>query len=403
MKILYLTPAWYGFNDILFEGEKEIKGLPSFTRPLKQLIEEGNTVDFLIMQTDKKKRKLNIQADWLNESQIKGFVYYDLRLPHKLYSIYKYRQQVKEIIVNGNYDFVYAHGSSTAVVRGLVRKYNIPFGQRLYGTFLWEKINKIGYVKTVFKHYIEYLGFKKKKEFLLVTNDGSRGDLVLERVHQNKRPPYEFYYWINGVNRISEIKSERIEEIKKTLLPEPFLYYCARFDNWKRQDKVLNIIYELKKRGRHVNVYFSGPQEGEYYDEIKKMVLEKNLQNQVVFMGNTDLETMTVMNQLALASLSLYDVCNLTNVFHEMLASGALIISKDDGVLNDFIEHGKNGFLVGEDDSEVVNLVEYLLDNSSIISSVRKNAKLTSELKARTWNERIRDEIDLIKKFSYKK
>ncbi|AHM57289.1 hypothetical protein EAL2_c20080 [Peptoclostridium acidaminophilum DSM 3953] len=404
MKILYVTPPWPGFRECLFDGEIEPQGLPSFNKPLMGLVEEGHQIDFVILNSayrpEYKYENLNIKADWLKKSHIWDIVETDLSLQRRFVTYSNLKKSVKKALSSEKYDFVYAHGSSTSVVRMVAKKYNVPFGQRLYGTFLWDKIQKKGKKYVSIRHITEYRAFKTKKNFLLVTNDGSRGDLVKKVIWGEKKPPFEFYYWINGVNKAPIIEDADIEEYSRTLVKKPFIFHVARFDSWKRQDRVVKIIAELKKRGRDIHLYLAGPNKtigNSYFDSITKLIKELDIEDRVTYMGNIDIKTMNVMCKLAMASFSLNDVCNLTNVFHEMLAAGAVVIVQKDGTTEGFIDHGINGFYVNNNE-KAVELIENLLCSRYKVDDIRRAAIKTSEEKMKTWKQRIADEINLIKK-----
>lgn len=393
MKILYLTPAWHGFREILFNGATEITGLPSFSIPLKKLIESGHEVDIVLMHTEEKVPALNIKVDWLSSENIIDHVHYNLKNHQKLLSIYKYQKKISGILEKNDYDFVYAHGTSTAVVRRVVRRKGIAFGQRLYGTFLWDEIQKKGFLKSLLVHPVEALSFLSPKEFLLITNDGSGGDKVFNKVSKFINPKYKFYYWINGVNKITDPRkpTRRIKE--------PFIFYCARFDDWKRQDKIIEIMSNFKKENIKLDCYFAGPKENNqnnYYSKIVERVSNEGLEDRVHFMGNIDKKEISYMNKNSIASLTLYDVCNLTNVFHEMLSDGALIIAKKDEALNGFLDDEYNGFYVNTTD-EATAIIRNIIKNPAEFNIIKKNALTTSSVKMSNWDLRADKEIGLIK------
>lgn len=401
MKILYITPPLYGFWECLFEGATEINGLPSFNRPLKKLIEDGHQVDIVILHSTEKLPEFNIQASWLNNDMIKECLFYENRLLLRPYNIIKNRRIVGNILKEGNYDFVYGHGSASEVFRTLTKKYGVPFGQRLYGTFLYDSIEKNGLFKTKIKHFIEYSSFVSKKSFLLVTNDGSRGNLAFKSINKLNKP-YDFKFWINGVNSPAKLSDKALQEYKKKLVEKPFIFYVARFDEWKRQERAVRILKKLNDKGYDMHLYLAGPPEKNnswYFNHVKNLVDQLGLERNVTFMGQVDSNTINMMCKLAIASLSLYDVCNLTNVFHEMLAAGSVIVVKNDGVVNDFINNGENGFLVNSED-EAVEIIEELILNPSIGKDIRKYAIDTSRNKMMTWEERIDKEIELITQYS---
>ena len=322
MKILYLTPAWFGFDDMLYRGETEITGLPSFSFPLKQLVDDGHEVDMLVIFTDKE-QPLNIKSEWVSKINFVGFFKYELSLFKKMISIVKYRHLVKKILNSEDYDFVYAHGSSPAVARSIVVKKGICFGQRLYGTFLWDKMSKVGHLNVAIRHIVEYLSFTRRKSFLLATNDGSGADKVVKKIFSNKTVPYNFYYWKNGVSRVSISDDEITSFASKFDGKQDFIFYCARFDDWKRQDRVVRILKSLKDDGIVLQVYFAGPFDSlgdKYFNYVVELSKSLGVFEQCHFLGSISKKEIFLYNKFALASLSLYDVCNITSVFHEMMA-----------------------------------------------------------------------------------
>ncbi|AMC94053.1 hypothetical protein AOC36_08645 [Erysipelothrix larvae] len=404
MKILYISPPLYGFWECLFEGATEINGLPSFNKPLRKLIESGHQVDIVLLHNTKNLPNFNIKASWLKREMIKECLYYENKMILRPMNIINNRRIIKRLMNDEHYDFVYGHGSATEIFRSTAHKSGIPFGQRLYGTFLWNSIEKNGLFKTKIKHYIEYNSFKTEKSFLLVTNDGSRGDLTFNAINKGNHP-FDFQYWINGVNIPYSITNGELIDFKRKLVSKPFLFYVARFDEWKRQERAVRILKKLIDRGHNIHLYLAGPSEKGntwYFEYVMDLVEELGLNRNVTYMGHIDAKTIYMMCKLSIASLSLYDVCNLTNVFHEMLAAGSVVIVKNDGVVNDFIKQDENGFVVNYEE-EVVDIVEKLLLNPEISKSIRQRAIETSKTKMLNWDQRIDLEIQLITKYAKNK
>lgn len=390
MRILYVTDAWHGFREAVFEGSSEMNGLPSFNLVLKKLIREGNSVDFAMVQNRYPDSKLNIGVDWLSEPQFKYIQY--LGKGNKFIDYFKFIWNVNKIIKSGNYDFVYAHGVTTGLSIFSSKLYKVPFGQRVYGTFLWDEYKKSGKQTIFYKHFNQYLTYRLKKSFLLVTNDGSKGDKVYKIINKDQKS--DFYFWTNGVNR--EYINQVLDEYTNTP-SQKFIFYPARIDRWKRQDNVIRILAELKNKGIDLFCIFAGSIETgneQYLNELKELANELGVANQIDFVGNKNLNQIIKFHRDAIATLSLYDVCNFTNVFHEMMASGAVAIVKKDGVTDTIIDHGIDGFLVESNDDVVKILMNIIdLDNSRI----REKAIIKSKKYIKNWDERIDDEIDLIK------
>lgn len=395
MNILYVTTLWTGFAEVLFDGVVEPKGMPAFLLPLKELVNRGHNVDFILLHNNISFQNYNIKIDWIKEEQIIGQVYWNNNLIMKPINIINLYKKADNIIKNKSYDFIYAHGESATVSRLIAKKYNLPFGQRLYGTFLYDYIKKNGLIKAKIFHFLEYDAFKSEKDFLLITNDGSNGDRAYKVINK-ARTPSKFYFWHNGIERMHEIPREILDTEYERLNKEPFLFYVARIDRWKRQDEAIKILKMLNDRGYNFKLYIAGQIFNQkYYEELKNMIEELKLDRNVIFMGVINKEQINIMSKLSVCAFSLYDMCNLGNVFHEIFSAGGIIISKNDGSLDYFIEHGKNGFLLN-DITEAPEYIETIIKDKSYEMELRFNAKSTSLNKMKTWKERINEEIELI-------
>lgn len=395
MKILYVTTLWTGFSDILFSGGVELKGMPAFLLPLKELIKRGYSVDFIIIHSHSEYPRYNIKIDWITRDQVVGEVFWHNTMLMKPFNIIKLLSAVEKALKIKKYDFIYAHGESATLSRLLAKRYNIPFGQRLYGTFLYDSIMRNGLLKSKIIHFLEYDAFKSKKDFLLITNDGSRGDETYKIINK-KRNPSKFYFWHNGIERMPEVTEEKLSEEYSVLGGQPFLFYVARIDRWKRQDEAIMILKMLHDRGHKIKLYIAGQVfNQEYYEELLDLISALNLKSDVVFMGVINREKINIMSKIAVCSFSLYDMCNLGNVFHEILSAGGIVVSKNDGSLDYFIEHKKNGFLLNDID-EAPKYIESIISNKAYEKELRTRAIKTSIEKMNTWSDRISREIELI-------
>lgn len=395
MKILYITTCWTGLGSILFEGYEEAKGMPAFINPLKRLCELGNEIDMYLIHNLKGDLRLNINAEWAKKINILEMKYYPKNLKERFKCIREMNRDIKKILKKSSYDFIYAHGSAPGSMYKQIKKSDVPYGHRLYGSFLNDEIQKHGYIKAKYKHYIEYSVFKKRKSFLLVTDDGSKGDLVYKKITKGVSP-YEFVFWRNGADKMPEKiqKNEFLEEENR-----PVLFYLARVSKWKGQHKAIKLLKYLKDDGIEAALYISGQIiEPEYYNELITLANNLKVDKQVYFTGAINKEKINSFVKKAVASLSLYDVGNRGNVFYEYLSAGAVIISLDDGSLDDFIVNGENGYLVKKIE-DIPSIISKLINNEAEIRRIRNNAQKTFNQKMKSWDERVEDEIELIRKY----
>lgn len=392
MKILYITDLWTGLEDLIINGKEEAFGMPAFVKPLKALIERGDSVDLYIIH-QKKLLNLNIAVKWLSDENIVGDIHWGSGKLNKLIKIQRINKEIAELTKYSKYDFIYAHGGTAGAAYRAIKRSGVKYGHRLYGTFMHEDIMAAGLKKTSVIRFLEYSVFKRKKDFLLITDDGSKGDEVVKMIHQ-KELPYKFYFWKNGADSLAKIYSE-VEE-KKFKFKGDYLFYLARIDRWKRQDKAIRIVNELRKRGTDIFLVIAGQEQNpEYVAELKEYISANNLEDHVIFTGPISKKEISAIGEHAIAALSLYDMCNLGNVFYELLSIGKPIISCNDGSLDDFIVSGENGFLVDSLDEACI-AIESLIENRDLFKKMCINAKKTFNEKVDTWDKRVQRELEVI-------
>lgn len=390
MRILYVTPLWSGFRDILLDGAINAKGMPAFINPLKRLFELGHKVDIVVAEPGVSEKDLNILVDWLDRTRI-IFVDWDTKGYKKALSSFKLYSIINCILKKNEYDFVYGHGSIGAVANMVANLHGIPCGIRLYGTFLASEINRVSRIRIAMRHPLEYIAFKLPKNFLLVTNDGTRGDQVYDCL-TNQRAKYKFCFMLNGVD-IPKSLADDITIVNQ--LKSPFIVYPARIARWKRQHLAVDILKGLHDRGLSIHLYFAGHiTDLDYWNEIEEKVAEYSLTSFVTYLGTVDNTVLHCLYQKAVAVLSFYELSNLGNVVIEALKYGAVIVSINDGSLNEIVINGENGILV-DDPAEAVNQIHFIYENESKALEIRESAIRASAV-FKDWDTRAEEEIQLI-------
>ena len=397
MNILYITVGWTGLEEVVFDGKTDANGMPAFIKPLKGLLEHGHSVDMYIIHSHQRAPQVKVVAEWFKKVKIVGMSYYAQPKYERIKNIFNIKREIRNILNSKSYDFVYAHGSAAGVVYKEIIQSGIPYGHRLYGTFLYDEIEKEGYRKAIYKHYIEYSVFKRKKDLLLITDDGSNGDKAFQLI--NKKRNCDFEFWINGVDAFScdECKNHWLRNEN-----DPFLFYLARISRWKGQHRAIKLLKILKDNNLILKLYIAGQiVEEDYYKELIALARTLGVEEQVIFTGGIARDEVGTFIRHAIASLSFYDLSNRGNVFYEYLNAGGVVISLADGSLDDFIVNGENGFLV-KNIEDAQDIISDLCLNPNRVDIIRERALKTSKLRLKTWTERVNDEIALIEKYARK-
>lgn len=265
---------------------------------------------------------------------------------------------------------------------------------RRYGDNYWSLIENNGLFYAAISNPINYYSYKNKKSFLLATKDGSNIDKTYNLINKGKKP-YSFYIWLNGTPEKNKFAPVEINSLDKS--KTPYLFYAARIVRSKQQHLALDLIKILKDRNIKLNLYMAGEKDDQDYfafllDKAKRASVEK----QVFYLGSITSIKLQQMASEALASLSFYKFCNLGNVLIEYLTAGGMVISMNDGSLDDIISNEENGFLI-DSMNQAADIVEMLLYNKKLCKTIKEKAIETANNKFMTWDERVTKEIELIK------
>jgi len=404
LQILYVSNVWTGLEDFFFRGG-EPKGMPAFVRPLIALIERGHHVD-LLLATGDLPESIN-PATLLQDSKVRVVSWSTANPITQWRSVRRVWKHMDRMIKQKRYDFVYGQGAGPGTAANLrALHWKIPCGLRLYGTVLGIRMKQIASAAMLqrWKHRaeivnwstIEIVGWRIPKKFLLITHDGSGGDVVYEKYGRHR---YEFCHWRNGVSLPNGRQRQRGP--LNTNRERPFILYVARIQRWKRQDRLLNILQQL--RDVHeviVDAKFVGAivsHNEAYYCELLKQIESMGLSEQVQFAGSLPYGTVDEYYACdqCLCAGSLYDWCNLGNAALEAVTNGAILLGAKDGTLDDIVEDGTTGYLVG-DDAEAAERVLQLLRSPDRRARMRAAAARLAAERLETWDDRAKREIELV-------
>ncbi len=400
MKILYVTGLWRGLRTILYEGQTEEMGMPAFMKPLKKLLKDGNEVDIFLIHKFDEYPKYNINVSWISEKNIIDTFKWDLSFKGRFLNDLNVYLKTKALIKLKDYDIVYGHGDTSPAAAWAARKMGVPYGQRIYGSFLDSYIKKYGKFLGTNRLIHDKWMFKNKQDFVLITNDGTRGDVTYRIINKHKKRS-DMYFWVNGVDAMPEIDKETIEKLrtKGVKFDEPFLFYFARFEEAKGQINGVELLKKLVEKGLDIKIVFAGQfSVPSYVNKVKELLSSYSLQDKAVFLGQIDRAEISVLAKKASASVFFYYASNMGNCFHEVFRAGGVVVSFNDGSLDDYIVNRENGFLV-DSITEAAEIIENMAENKIDTEGIRREAIKSSNALMKTWDARVDDEMELLKKY----
>lgn len=398
LRILYVTAMSGPIQDILTgKRDHEITHALQFFYPWRRLVERGHQVDFVVTSNFSGPPTINVP--WFAASSLLANVYDPAtdappwrRVFRRIRRFLAVMYETDKALRNGGYDFVYCKAFYEGLAGNLVANFrNVPCGMRSMGTMLFEDFKRYGPMLTAIRRPAEYLTFRLRKKFFLMTDDATKGDLVYEAWAPDP-PRYDFLFWKTGV----ELKDPADVQATRELPERAYLFYAARIDNWKRQDRVVQLLKLLHGRGHMLHLYFAGGvQSGEYLGRVQALARESRLEEYVHFLGPIPQDDVRNFARHAVANPSFYDVSNLGNVFFEIFAVGSVIIGLDDGSLNGYLDDGENGFLV-KDEKGAAEIVSRLLAGEIDASRIKERASATARERVLSAAERFEREVALI-------
>lgn len=322
-------------------------------------------------------------------------------IQYLLNMLFYIRNNIKYIILGirqkNKPDVIYASSSLPSFAAYFLSKYyDIPYLQRLYGTFLFHKLgNKI----ELLKNYQEVISFLLPANKYIITDDGTYGDRVAEYFGISEK---KIFFEKNGVDKLAlEDKALFRREIRKEFnIPENALVAISvsRLVGWKRVDRSIKAFNKISDKDIFLIIVGDG-EEREACEALKD-----NLN--ILFVGALTGEK---VREFMLASdifVSMYDLSNLGNPLLEAMSAGLAIITLDNGNTKDVYDGNNMILLEYKSEEEIVSsltkTILWLKANLEEKVLLQQSANEYAQVNLLTWEERINKEFKEILYWSNK-
>ncbi|SCI75103.1 GDP-mannose-dependent alpha-(1-6)-phosphatidylinositol monomannoside mannosyltransferase [uncultured Clostridium sp.] len=275
-----------------------------------------------------------------------------------------------------------------AAAAKLSRRYHIPFVTRFQGTILIDKpytmMNRV-------RFYPHYQALAQKSDMVIMTNDGTKGDEVLNRAGNTSE---RIYFWRNGVDVPSDCDAP--VDLDDRILPgDRILLTVSRLVSWKRVDRAIDAFAKIAPQYLNSKLVIIG--DGDSRESLEAKARELGLCERVIFLGALPHDVIYAYMKRADIFLSLYDLSNVGNPLMEAMICGRPIITLDNGDTASLIQHEVNGILLSPEDlDKIPYYIERLLDNPAFADVLKKCAKAYAMKHFWNWNERINEELGVV-------
>ncbi len=282
-------------------------------------------------------------------------------------------------------------GSIAAFLVGMVR--GVPNVSRIFGTFLYPVINS---KFQLLLRFDELLGFIIPCQYLIITNDGTKGDAVAKILGV---PEEKIKFWMNGSDDFYNPNYDH-EKFRRTLdinQNSAIILWVSRLDTWKRVDRLINSIPFVVEKKNEVIFLIVG--DGPQKKDLENLSETLGIMKYVRFLGALPhKEVQWIMNGADIF-VSLYDLSNVGSPLLEAMRCGRCIVTLNNGDTKSIISHNKNGILMDQcEPAKLAEVIINLMDDDVSRNFLGQNAISYAKEHFITWNERIQMEMELLKK-----
>lgn len=285
---------------------------------------------------------------------------------------------------------IYAYSSYSAPAAWILSGcYHIPNITRLFGVMnLYKALSSPLWRLSQWQGV---LAFKLPCKYLIVTNDGTQGDKVAQKLGV---PTKRLRFWRNGVNKKLGCMELNVAAFKSSIGIRPsskVILTLSRLSRGKGIDIAIKAMPTIISDNEETVLVIAG--EGREREYLEKLAKQLGVDKHVVFVGAV---LRTEIPKYILSSDLLY--CTWTiNPVYEGMVCGKCVITSNLGSTDKLIENGRNGILLDEVNPEkVAEIVSKLLKDDMLRESIGVNARKYALKHFWTIEERQEAEVNLI-------
>lgn len=405
--IAFLTTRWANVDDNIRNGEPP-GGVPSVSRVWTTCLSHGFEVHvFILCQPDRGWPKETIElggikfhwikqpfrglTNWLHDRRLIGFC-------KPLWLIWQLQMAYRIIRTKVRPDIIYSMRTSFVIlgwIWGQIAR--AKFVQRHYGTWLYH----LWFEQKKWPQRIASLGtllaFYIPTDMFIMTNDGTQGDKVAERVGF---PMERFRFWINGVDKslhMADFDSAAFKENIGVPADAPMLMTLGRLSYWKRIDRAIDATVEIRKEFPDARLVIVGG--GALEGPLRRQVEELGLTDAVIFRGPVSHDSIKSYLNAADIFIMPNDLTNMCSTLIEGLTAGCCIITRDVGTTTEVAKDGENALVLSPGEAEdIAAAAVRILKDQKERKRLADGAYQYAMEHFQTWEERMEMEVEEMKR-----
>jgi glycosyltransferase involved in cell wall biosynthesis len=293
-----------------------------------------------------------------------------------------------------NPDVVYLAGPFMSYIGHFMYEGKKPIIVRYFGVN-WRP-EKHHTLRQRLKFYLKNKGYKKFGDYVIMTNDGTRGD---EFLLQLGCPKEKLWFIPNGLDFINE-KGDK-QENRDTILRKYridthnlILLSVSRLAAWKRVDKAILALKELVKTEPKVSLIIVG--DGEERLRLENLAKFNDLDDHIIFAGAVEHAELTKFYHACDVFLSFYDYSNAGNPLFEAMMHQCCIVTVDSPAMKYFVSNKAAIMLQNTEPKVISEALLSVVKNQSERMEYGTNAAREIRENMWSWEVRIKNEVDKI-------
>jgi glycosyltransferase involved in cell wall biosynthesis len=284
------------------------------------------------------------------------------------------------------------------VAWAVARHMHLPNLSRMLGTFLYPRLlpasSPLRWLKLRLRlllSFPEVLAFKLPARLLIISNDGTRGAWVAERLGV---PARQVRCWIDGLVPYLA-PSASVEETRARFGFKPedkVVLAVCQLVLWKRVDRLIDAFALALKQVPEARLLVIG--DGRERAALERHAAARTPAGALVFAGAV--AHSEVMDCLAATDVyaSAHDLTNACNTLFEAMRAGCPIVTIRNGDTDSFIENAVNGVLV--DDTSPASFAAALvpvLQQPELRRKLGEGARQSAQRLLPSWHDRMQREV----------
>jgi glycosyltransferase involved in cell wall biosynthesis len=321
----------------------------------------------------------------------------DQKLRFALLFPYLAARQAERLLRTGpGFDLLYGYEVHGVLAqRRLRRRHALPLVARFQGTVMHPYLDR---PLSLARKAEEMLALKTPADLYVMTDDGTRGDEVLQRL--NPASAGKVRFWRNGLD-LDHLRPPSTQEAAQARVDlgvapgELVLVTTARLARWKRIDRAIDALALLNAQGVPARLFIVG--DGEERDGLEAQARARGVADRLSFVGAVPQAEVQRYLWVADVFLSLSELSNVGNPLLEAMATGRCILTLDEGDTGDLIQDGVTGLLLPSGDATLIarSLAELAADPARR-TLLGEAALAFAQQHFWSWQQRLDAELDAV-------